>query len=144
MNRMRILIGLAAFLILVVGCSSAAVPPPKATTIRCNTAYRSSEIVPIEREDSLTFTNEDTTHTLGYADLTFHAQYWTGAADNERALRLWVTPTGDEQPLLSQLYQLPPDSGPQNQFAGGHGFTGLSYAYHPTSRAELQFWCEAD
>jgi hypothetical protein len=137
---MRFLIGLAALLILVAGCSPTAAPP-KATTIRCHTAYRSGETVPIEREDSLVFAGEDATRQLAYADLTFHAEYRTGAADYERALRLWVTPAGDEEQLLSVLYQLSPDSGPQNQF---DGFTGLSYAYHPTSRAELQFWCETD
>ncbi len=41
----------------------------------------------------------------------------------------------------STLYQLPPDSGPQNQFGGGHGFTGLNYSYAPDSTAELQYWC---
>ena len=29
------------------------------------------------------------------------------------------------------------------QFSGDHGFTGLSYVYHPTSGAELQFTCKA-
>jgi hypothetical protein len=29
-----------------------------------------------------------------------------------------------------------------NQFIGGHGFTGLVYVYHPSSDAELQYFCE--
>jgi len=29
---------------------------------------------------------------------------------------------------------------PENGMAGGHGFSGLHYVYHPESEAELQFW----
>ena len=63
--------------------------------------------------------------------------------NNERSLRTWVTALDESVIYNSQLYQLPLDSGPSNQFVGGHGFTGLNYSYHPDSSAELQFWCEA-
>ncbi len=45
--------------------------------------------------------------------------------------------------LSATFYQLPSDSGTQNQFIGGYGFTGLNYSYQPDSGAELQYWCAA-
>lgn len=125
-------------------CSPSPGTAPRAGSITCNTAYRSSTGVPIEREESLTFADSDAVESINFADLTFNAQYSSGEMNNERALRLWVVEAGENVELLSQLYQLPQDSGPQNQFVGGHGFTGLNYAYHPTTGAELQFWCTSD
>jgi hypothetical protein len=99
--------------------------------------------VPIASEDSVAIPDDDMAEyaSLEANDLVFHAQYWSGATDGERALRLWVTAAGLTEPLTSQLYQLPQDSGPVDQFSGGHGFTGLNYVYHPDSGAELQYWC---
>jgi hypothetical protein len=55
------------------------------------------------------------------------------------SFRVWGRRTG--KPVASTLHQF---SGPRpsNQFAGGHGFTGLVYAYLP-SGAELQYYCRA-
>lgn len=118
--------------------------PPKAQQIICTAAYRSSVEVGIEREETLTFTDGDAEQSAAFADMVFHAAYSAGEADNERNLRVWVTGAGEDTAVShSTLYQLPLDSGPQNQFVGGHGFTGLNYSYHPTSGAEMQFWCEA-
>ena len=134
------------FLILILLMAACAADPaavPRANNITCQTAYRSSSSVPIEREESVTFGDNDSAESVRFTDLTFHAQYSSGQMKNERALRLWVTESGEDSELLSQIYQLAQDAGPQNQFSGGHGFTGLNYAYHPRSGAELQFWCSA-
>ena len=134
-----------AILVLVAGCtndSSTGEAPAKAANIVCHAAYRASVTVPIEREETITFTDSDAQQSISFTDLDWHAQYGTGELDGERALRLWVTEAGRPDMLISQLYQLPLKSGPENQFRGGHGFTGLNYAYHPVSPAELQFWCE--
>lgn len=136
-----------AILGLVTGCTndaSTGEAPAKASVIVCHAAYRASVTGPIEREETITFTDSDAQQSISFADLNWHAQYGTGELDGERALRLWVTAAGQPDKLISQLYQLPLESGPQNQFIGGHGFTGLNYVYHPASRAELQFWCETD
>ena len=45
-----------------------------------------------------------------------------------------------EHTLSAILYQFAEI--PENGMAGGHGFTGLHYIYHPGSEAELQFWAE--
>ena len=116
---------------------------PRAASITCNAAYRSGVRTPIEREESFTFGDEDGQQGLDFADLSLLAQYSSGEFDNERALRLWVTEAGQTAELTAQLYQLPRDGGPLNQFIGGHGFTGLNYVTHPDTGAELQFWCMA-
>lgn len=133
--------GLLAALLPACGGTAA----PRAAQITCHTTYRPSVTVPIESEGSVVIPGDiDAEYEAPESgDLRLQARYWTGAADGERALQLLVTPAGAAEPLLTHLYQLPQDSGPQNQFAGGHGFTGLIYVYHPTSGAELQFWCEA-
>jgi hypothetical protein len=94
--------------------------------------------------DTLRLPDEDSTGSIPYIYLEFHAAYTDGRADGERALRVWVTPTGTDDVIVTHLYQLPADDGPTDQFVGGHGFTGLNYAFDPVSGSELQYWCEAD
>lgn len=50
-----------------------------------------------------------------------------------------VQPTGLDGGM-SVLYQL--DGTPQNEFAGGHGFTGLHYVRHPDLDETFQFFCQ--
>ena len=140
MSRMRICVAVALALGLA-GCSD---EDGRATSISCSTAYRVSQTEPLTEVDHLRFDDEDSSQSMPYIYLELHGQYTAEAADNERALRLWVTPTGEEDVIVSHLFQLPDDSGPENQFEGGHGFTGLNYAYDPVSGAELQYWCEAE
>jgi hypothetical protein len=135
----KLLISLGLLLAACQGAGPTGVPP--AAAITCHAAYRSSVTVGIEREEAVTFSGEDAEQALAFDDLEFHAAYSSGEMDNERALRLWITEPGETAVFHSQLYQLPLDSGPQNQFAGGHGFTGLNYSYHPATGAELQYWC---
>ncbi len=125
---------------------------PLAESIICTAAYRSSVEVSIEGEETLTFTDVDDEQSVAFGEMTFHAAYDAGGADNERNLRVWVTDTSaslstgaaDTAVTHSTLFQFETDSGPQNQFVGGHGFTGLNYNYAPNSTAELQYWCEVN
>jgi hypothetical protein len=129
---------------LALVASSCTTASDKATVIVCSTAYRVSTSEPLTEVDSLRLQDQDSTQSMPYIYLELHAQYMSGQADGERALRLWVTPTGEEDVIVSQLFQLSPDAGPDDQFRGGHGFTGLAYAYDPVSGAELQYWCETE
>ena len=138
-------------IVLLSACGGAETAVPKAETISCTAAYRASVTQGIEREETILFGDTDSEQSIAFTDMVFHAAYSAGEADNERNMRVWVT-GGGETPALSEaevavyhstLYQLPLNSGPQNQFVGGHGFTGLTYSYQPESGAELQFWCEA-
>jgi hypothetical protein len=143
MQKLWILGGLWS-LFLLVACSGTPTTAPKAETITCTVAYRADITGSIEQEEAITFTDSDDEQSVAFADMMFHAAYSTGEADNERTLRVWVTDGEDLGIYQSHLYQLSPDSGPQNQFVGGHGFTGLNYSYAPDSSAELQFWCATD
>ena len=117
-------------------------PSEEAATLQaidCHTAYRQSVTVPPEREETLTLTSTSGEQNIAFADLVFHAHYWGDEPGGEGpALRLAVTTVGATEELATTLYQLPTDAPPHNQFSGGHGFTGLSYVYHPNSRAEIQ------
>jgi hypothetical protein len=134
--------------VLLTSCGGPSESPiseaPRSSIITCTASYRPSVTEAIEGTEILTFADEDAQQSLAFADLEFHAAYSAGRADNERALRVWVSEVGQATPYQTQLYQLELESGPQNQFRGGHGFTGLSYSYHPISQAELQFWCESE
>ncbi|MCB9420199.1 MAG: hypothetical protein H6667_10355 [Ardenticatenaceae bacterium] len=125
---------------------------PQAESIVCTAAYRSSTEVGIEQEETFTFTDVDDELRATFGEMMFHAAYDAGGADNERNLRVWVTDasaslsTGAAETAVyhSTLFQLETNGGPQNQFVGGHGFTGLNYSYAPDSTAELQYWCAAE
>lgn len=140
MRKLWVLIGL----VWVLAACGAETAVPKAENITCTTAYRSSVEQGIEREETITFADSDDEQAIPFTDMVFHAAYSAGEMDNERALRMWVTDISETAVSQSTLYQLPPDSGPQNQFSGGHGFTGLNYSYAPDSMAELQYWCTAN
>ncbi|MEZ4592030.1 MAG: hypothetical protein R3D55_12945 [Chloroflexota bacterium] len=114
---------------------------PLAESIVCTAAYRSSVEVGIEQEETFTFTDVDDELWATFGEMMFHAAYDAGGADNERNLRVWVTDAAETAVTHSTLYQFEPDSGPQDQFTGGHGFTGLNYSYAPGSAAELQYFC---
>ncbi|HSJ27186.1 MAG TPA: hypothetical protein VLB67_03180 [Acidimicrobiia bacterium] len=135
------LIPLLLVTILTAACASA---DERADAIVCSTAYRVSTSESLTGTDTLRLADEDSGGSIPYVYLEFHAAYTDGRADGERALRVWVTPTGTDEVIVTHLYQLPPDTGPTDQFVGGHGFTGLNYAYDPVSGAELQYWCETE
>lgn len=124
--------------------SNQAQATPIPLSLECYVAYRSSVTVGIEREETLTFSAADDTQVLTFSQLKFQAQYGAGAEPwAERSLRVSITPTDREAELTAQLYQISKTEALQNQFIGGHGFTGLHYVYHPDSGAELQYWCVA-
>jgi hypothetical protein len=133
-----------AIVVALMGLAACSDEEGRADAIICSTAYRISQTEPLTEVDHLRFGDEDSTQSMPYIYLELHGQYSTGARGGERALRLWVTPTGEQGVIVSQLFQLAAGSGPDNQFVGAHGFTGLSYAYDPVSGAELQYWCEAE
>lgn len=113
-------------------------------TIDCLVAYRSSVTVTIDQEEVLTLSASEGGKEIIFDYLEFHAQYWSGEeAPLERGLKAWVTSAGSDDDLAAQLYQLSRTELPRNRFLGEHGFTGLSYVYHPSSRAELRYACKA-
>lgn len=143
--RFITLSALFMLLVSVVACGSTAQPSniDKAEQINCTTAYRSSSGTRIEAEQTVQLGPNDGEQQITYDALTFTARYAGGELDNERAVQIQVTQPDTTAPLLNVLFQLPQESGPVNQFVGGHGFSGLHYVTDPATGAELQWWCEA-
>jgi len=59
-----------------------------------------------------------------------------------QSLSIAISNMQNQQELSRSLYQIDQAKGLANQFIGGHGFTGLIYVFHPSSDAELQYFCE--
>jgi len=150
LNKSWFLAGLVLVLLVLVSCNGTPAQSNEAQTmlvppgIDCHLAYRSSVTVGIEREEIVTFSIKDEARTVTFPQLQFQAQYWGGVEKwEEYALRISILPAEGSNELVAQLYQFSKTEALQNQFVGDHGFTGLHYTYHPTSGAELQYWCVA-
>ena len=133
---------LSGLIMLLVGCSGPEESLVVEEAITCHAAYRSSA-GPIERETLLSLDKSGMSSDTTFSDMALQALYSRGEGEGGRALALRVTTVESELLIASQLYQFAPGIAPQNEFIGGHGFTGLNYAYHPASGAELQYWCTA-
>jgi hypothetical protein len=114
-------------------------------SIHCTYAYRltnvASEGTPpsaLELEERALDVGpeEAASETLG--QLTLSARY---DASQFEGNSFSLTVSAAEAQVLAVLFQF--GSGlPQNQFAGGHGFTGLLYFTHPTAGGDYQAFCE--
>ncbi len=111
--------------------------PPELT---CHLAYRASPSERPEEQPALLLAPGDVIERISFEELAFEATY---SFDRFEGAALFVDVFGDDGPpaLLRTLYQLPSQRSLQNQFEGGHGFTGLVFVRAPTSAAELQYWC---
>ena len=58
-----------------------------------------------------------------------------------RALSIAVIDLDKGSDISRQLYQFDRQNPVENQFVGGHGFTGLNYTFQPGTTAEMQFFC---
>ena len=111
--------------------------------IICHAGYRKNLQLPIDQKATIAFSSSDDERSVSSGPFVFHAQYWSGEADEERALRVWITTNDPTKTITSHLYQLDVSKGPFDQFRGPHGFSGLIYIYDQESGGELQFWWEA-
>jgi hypothetical protein len=126
---------LLPLLVLVLGaCGGGA--GSEAAGLRCSVAHRESTSQAVEGQQE---------HRLGpgeSADVAFGDLRWTARHDDDPgegpALLVQVEERGE--PLATALFQL--GRRVRDQFRGGHGFTGLQYAYG-ASGAELQWWCRS-
>lgn len=108
-------------------------------TIRCTYAYRASNEEPglqLEERVLQVAAEERVDELLGQLTLTVGYDI---AESDSNTFNLTVT-AGDTN-VFAILYQLGQRL-PQNQFVGGHGFTGLLYFRHPTAGGDYQAFCE--
>jgi len=144
MTRLGLPALLTGIVALVIGCSPSpvvtrgqAVAP---TSIECQVFYRSSLAEAPSDGTMIRLTTNNAHEVVEFENLVFTAQHLDDQFEG-RSLVLSVTATGNQ--VMRQLYQIDGEKGLSNQFQGGHGFTGLGYVYHPTSPAELQYFCQA-
>lgn len=121
--------------LLLAACSSPAGGRGIPGHVLCEVMYRHDGLT---SNQSVKVTTADP-QKVQFADLAFEARYSTPQTESPALAVTVVTPDG--QPVVNTLYQLDRTRPPVNQFAGGHGFTGLVYAFAP-SGAELQFFCQ--
>lgn len=146
MTRLKLPALLTGIVALMIGCSPSpvvtrgqAVAP---TNIECQAFYRSSLGEAPSDGTTIRLTTNNAHEVVEFEKLALTAQYLDDQFEG-RALVLSVTATDTGDQVMRQLYQIDGEKGLTNQFLGGHGFTGLGYVYHPTSPAELQYFCEA-
>ena len=115
--------------------------------IRCSFFFRPDAIQADPETDLAAFEFQERvvdiapgqTQMASLSQLTLTGSYADSAFEGS-SFNLRVT-AGDVQ-LLATLFQFS-DGLPQNQFAGGHGFTGLLHLTHPTDGGNYQAFCEA-
>ncbi len=101
--------------------ASAAKSERKRFTIKVPIVKGAAPEIALNISEKVEFKDLTSVANANYNSLSIHFQ----SADTKKA-------------IASLLYQFADK--PDNRFAGGHGFTGLHYIYHPESGAELQFW----
>ncbi len=125
-----------------VSCdSSAKNQQPEPLTITCHVFYRDSQAVPPGPESTLTMNQHGDRQVAQFDTLEFATHYHDDQFEG-RSLAIAVDAADNGQQVARHLYQMDRQQGTRNQFVGGHGFTGLAYVYHPTTAAELQYFCD--
>ncbi len=125
-----------------VGCrSTAGNQQAEPISVSCHAFYRDSQAEALGPESTLTFSRHGDRQIAQFEMLEFSAQYDDDRFEG-RSLIIAINAADSGQQVARQLYQLDSQQGTSNQFMGGHGFSGLAYVYHPTTDAELQYFCD--
>jgi len=126
------------------GCSSPETAPEATTagagSIVCEVFYRSSDGGGVDTQPLLTFSEGNDLKVFEFETMTIAASFQDDAYEG-RSLSIAVTNLENGSEIFRQLYQFDPKNPVENQFVGGHGFTGLNYIFHPDSSAEIQYFC---
>ena len=137
---------------LLLGCSADDGTGPDggslAGQVRCSFYYRASNEfsggtpqgneVDFEERTLDVAPNGDDSATLGALTLS------VGYDDDEfEGAAVYVGVEAGDTRLFRSLYQLRHRELPENQFVGGHGFTGLIYLTHPSEGGDYQLICES-
>ena len=110
-------------------------------SVECQVFYRAS-MAESFAESTVTLAQGGDHQVVEHDGLRFDAEYWDDPYEGQ-SLSISVTDLDTGEELVRQLYQIVRAKGLVNQFVGGHGFTGLIYVYHPSSTAEVQYFCLA-
>ena len=139
------LTGLAAILGLA-GCGesgTAGADTPAEYSIMCRAFARPDVETSTMQARTVRFGPEGGSRSVTLGDFRFRAQFVSDDFEG-KALDVYVHPKDGRDPIAHGKYQFDDADPPANQFVGGHGFTGLIYAMHPETGAELQYFCKSE
>jgi len=146
-NILPFLILLLLFIFPMVGCvPSGAVTEPVAPDFNilvCEVFYRPSPGSGMQSHPPLVFKRGNDSQSIQFDELAFEARFQDDEFEG-RALSTIVTAMETGVEISRVLYQFDSNNPVENQFIGGHGFTGLNYVFHPTTSAEVQYFCRVD
>jgi hypothetical protein len=87
----------------------------------------------------------------GGTEKKFHAfdeqAFETWFQDDEfegHSLFIVIVNLENDSEIVRQLYQFVAQKPVENQFVGGHGFTGLNYVFKPKATDEIQYSCSVE
>ena len=131
-------------IIFIAGCSNSnfitEAPPPGGSTIVCEVFYRSTSGQSLQAAPLISFTKGSDSETLTFDTMVLEAHFQDDQYEG-RALSIAVSDLDTGSEITRQLYQFDQQNPVENQFVGGHGFTGLNYVFQPDTPAEMQFFC---
>jgi len=143
-QRNLTLLALTFMLLSITACSATGISDNTQDfdfkTIHCEVFYRSKAGLPLEPAPVTPLEEHNDQLVIEFEDMVFEARYQVDKFEG-RALTISVSELGSGTEINRVLYQFDDQNPPENQFIGGHGFTGLNYLYHPNSSAEMQYFC---
>lgn len=128
----------------LAGCSTsnitAEATSPGGNIVVCEVFYRSTSGQGLQAAPLISFAEGNHSETLTFDTMVFEARFQDDEFEG-RTLSIAVTGLDTGGDITRQLYQFDRQNPVENQFVGGHGFTGLNYVFQPGSPAEMQFFC---
>ncbi len=129
--------------LVIAGCSSigpGSNPSAQdAKTLICEIFYRAGAGQNLDAAPQITLEG-NMQNKIEFSDMAFEASYQDDQFEGQTlSIVILNLDTGAE--ISRQLFQFDPQNPLENQFIGGHGFTGLNYLFHPDLAAEMQFFC---
>jgi hypothetical protein len=147
LKGIAVALAMVVLLVSMLGCNPSAgtndAQGSVALDLECQAFYRSSVGQAPDGGTTVQLSGHGDHGTAEYRDMVFDVRLSDDPGEGP-SLIISVAAKDSDAQILRQLYQIDRVKGLQDQFVGGHGFTGLAYAYHPTSGAELQFFCSAE
>ena len=129
---------------MISGCAATNAGPEAGAagdgTIVCEVFYRSTASGSMDAAPAIIFAGGSQQQGHQFDDMAFEARFQDDPFEG-RALAIAVIDLDSGKEISRQLYQLDPQNPLENQFIGGHGFSGLNYVFHPDSAAEMQYFC---
>jgi len=113
------------------------------STIVCEVNYRAGGEQSFEESPLITFSGETEKKFHAFDELAFEAWFLDDEFEG-RALSIVIVNLETDTEIIRQLYQFDSQNPVENQFVGGHGFTGLNYVFKPKSTDEIQYFCSVE